>query len=269
MAHFLPCAKTFNASRVAALFFAKIVHLHGLLTSIVSDRDVRFVSYFWKTLWAKMGTQLKFSSVFHPQTDGQTEVVNRSLGNLLRCLITNHHTTWDLLLPHAEFAYNSSVNRSTGLSPFEIVLGRRPQVPLDVTPLPLHSPSSQGANEFAQHVQGIHAEVHRRLIVSAEKYKHHANPHQHVVSFEVGDFVLVQLRPERFTRGSFHKLHHRRAGLFKILKRLGVNAYQLSLPDTLSIRPIFNVEDLTAYPGYNNPNSFSSVKWSFTTYENG
>jgi hypothetical protein len=61
--------------------------------------------------------------------------------------------------------------------------------------------------------------------------------------------VLVRLRPERFPRGAFHKLHHRRAGPFKILKRLGTNAYHLELPSTLSISPIFNVEDLTAYPG--------------------
>jgi len=126
MAHFLPCGKTFDASRIAALFSAEIVRLHGISASIVSDRNARFMSYFWKTLWAKMGTHLKFSSASHPQTDGQMEVVNGSLGNLLRCLITDHHTIWDLLMPHAEFAYNSSINRSTGLSPFEIVTSRRP-----------------------------------------------------------------------------------------------------------------------------------------------
>jgi hypothetical protein len=196
-----------------------------------------------------MVTQLKFSSAFHPQPDGQTEVVNRSLGNLLRCLITDHHTTWDLLLPHAEFAYNSSVNRSTDLSPFKIVTGKRPQVPLDLTPLPLHSPSSQGADEFSHHIQNIHAKVRRRLVVNAEKYKENTGLHQRPVSFEVRDFVLARLRPERFPRGSFHKLHHRRVGPFQIIKRLGVNAYQLALPATLSISPIFNVEDLTAYPG--------------------
>jgi len=193
MAYFLPCAKTFDASPVATLFFVEVVSLHGVPTSIISDRDVKFVNYFWKTLWAKMGTQLKFSSLFHPQTDGQTEVVNHSLGNLLRCLIAHHHATWDLLLPHVEFAYNSSVNRSTGLSLFEIVIGRRPQVPLDLTPLPLHSLASQGADEFAQHIQSLHAKVCHWLILSAEKYKTTANLHRRAVSFEVCDSVLVRL----------------------------------------------------------------------------
>ena len=70
-----------------------------------------------------MGTALKFSTTYHPQTDGQTEVINRSLGNLLRCLVGDKMTTWDEVL--SVFAFNNSVNRSTGLSPFEIVTGYR------------------------------------------------------------------------------------------------------------------------------------------------
>jgi hypothetical protein len=115
--------------------------------------------------------------------------------------------------------------------------------------MPLHSPTSQGVDEFSHHIQSIHEGVRRRLVLSAEKYKKHADLHRRPVSFEIGDFVLVRLRPERFPRGTFYKLHHRRAGPFKILKWLGANAYHLALPDDLSISPIFNVKDLTAYPG--------------------
>ena len=72
--------------------------MHGLPSTIVSDRDVKFVSYFWKTLWKLFGTTLKFSSAFHPQTDGQTEVVNRSLGNMLRCLVGEKQGVWDFFV---------------------------------------------------------------------------------------------------------------------------------------------------------------------------
>ncbi|XP_022859696.1 uncharacterized protein LOC111380384 [Olea europaea var. sylvestris] len=106
MAHFIPCSKTSDASKVAMLFFNEIVKLYGLPKTIVSDRDVRFTSHFWRTLWHKMGTKLKFSTAYHPQTDGQIEVVNRSL---------------------AQIAYNSSINRSLSMSPFEAVHGYRPR----------------------------------------------------------------------------------------------------------------------------------------------
>ena len=87
MAYFLPCSKTSDASKIAKLYFDKIVKLYGLPKTIVSNRDVCFMSYFWKTLWHLVGTNLKFSTAFHPQTNGQTEVVNCSLSNLLQCLV--------------------------------------------------------------------------------------------------------------------------------------------------------------------------------------
>ncbi|XXG61997.1 hypothetical protein AAC387_Pa05g0460 [Persea americana] len=126
MAHFIPYTSTSDAYKVDKLFLKEVVRLHGLPKTIVSDRDTKFMSYFWKTLWMLSNTKLKFSTAYHLQTDGQTEVVNISLGQLLRCLVRDHITTWDQALPMAEFAYNNSINRSTGTSPFEAVIGVRP-----------------------------------------------------------------------------------------------------------------------------------------------
>jgi transposase InsO family protein len=98
--------------------------------TIVSDRDVKFLSYYWKTLCTKLGIKLLFSSAYHPQTDGQTEVTNRTLSTLLRVLIKKNIKEW-------EECYNRAKHSTTGKSPFEVVYGFNPLSPLDILPLPL------------------------------------------------------------------------------------------------------------------------------------
>jgi transposase InsO family protein len=127
MAHFIPCQKTSDTTHIANLFFKEVIRLHGLPRSIVSDRDTKFVGHFWRTLWKNLGTNLSFSLAYHSQIDGKIEVVNRSLRDLLRSLVTEHHSQWDNILPQAEFAYNDSINRRTGKSPFQIVYGMQPR----------------------------------------------------------------------------------------------------------------------------------------------
>ena len=136
MAHFIRCHKTNDASHVADLFFREIVRLHGMPRTIVLDRDVKFLNYFWKTLWCKLGTKLLFSITCHPQTDGQTKVVNRTLSTLLRDIIKRNIKTWEECLPHVEFAYNHTIHSATKFSPSEIVYGFNPLTSLDLTPLP-------------------------------------------------------------------------------------------------------------------------------------
>jgi hypothetical protein len=106
MDHFIPCNKSDNASHVADLFFTKIVCLHGVPNTIVLDRVTKFLSYFWRTLWLKLGTKLLFSTTCHPQTDGQTEVVSRTLSTMLRAILKSNLKLWEECLPHIEFAYN-------------------------------------------------------------------------------------------------------------------------------------------------------------------
>ena len=93
---------TDDASNVADLFFRQVVRLRGMLKTIVSNRDAKFLSYLWKTLLAKLGTKLLFSTTYHPQTYGQTEVVNRALSTLFRAIIKKNIKTWEDCLPQTQ-----------------------------------------------------------------------------------------------------------------------------------------------------------------------
>jgi len=247
MAHFIPCTKTTDASKVAKLYFDEIIKLYGLPQTIVLDKDVRFTSYFWKILWHMVGTKLKFSTAYHPQTDGQTEVVNRSLGNLLRCLVSDHNRNWDLILPTAQFAYNSSINGSISMSPFEVVHGYKPRKLLDLLPMSLHARVSESAESFARRIQDLHIEITKQIQTSNAQYKLQADLHRQHNEFNVGDYVMIRIRPERFSSGANRKLHACSAGPFKVLQRVGPNAYVLDLPYNFGISSTFNIEDLVAY----------------------
>ena len=175
MDHFIPGKKALDAEHVAKLIFKEIVRLHELPRSIISDRGSKFFCYFWKTLWKKIGTELKFSSTFHPQTDGQTEVVNRSLSNLLRCLVGNKLSNLEMVLSQAKFAFNNSVNRSTGKTPFEIVTGMQPRGVLDLRDVTGEEKKSTAREEFADFMESLHKEVKLRLEQSNQKYKENAD----------------------------------------------------------------------------------------------
>jgi transposase InsO family protein len=135
MAHFIRCHKSDNASHVADLFFTEIVRLYGVPNTIISDRDAKFLSHFWRTLWFKLGTKLLFSTTCHPQTDGQTEVVKRTLSTMLRVVSKINLKLWKECLPYIEFAYNRFVHSTMKVSPFQVVYGFNPRAPIDLLPL--------------------------------------------------------------------------------------------------------------------------------------
>jgi hypothetical protein len=208
---------------------------------------MKFIGHFWRTLWKKLGTNLMFSSSYHPQMDGQTEVVNRSLGDLLRSLVTKHHSSWDNILPQAEFVYNDSKNRSTCQSPFQVVYGMQSRVISKLRDSGQTAARSASVEEFAEAMKELHIQVKERLQNSSQEYKRRANQHQRQLQFEVGGLVLSHLRKEWFPRGAYNKLNMKKIGPCKVLRKFGDNAYEIELPDGIEISMIFNVSDLYPY----------------------
>jgi len=154
-----------------------------------------------------------------------------------------------MVLPHDEFAFNNSVNRSTGCTLFEVVYGFRPNAPLDIISLPSPPRPSEAALDFSSYMRDVHEECKRRLTTHTSSYAAVANAKRKDRKFNTCDMVLVCLRPERFPPGSFTKLHACRAGPFQVTKKLGANAYVIDLPSDFGISPIFNIEDLTKFKG--------------------
>jgi len=129
-AHFIPINISFPISQLAEIYIREIVKLHGVPSSIVSDRDPRFTSRFWKSLQEALGSKLRLSSAYHPQTDGQSERTIQSLEDLLRVCVLEQGGTWDSHLPLIEFTYNNSYHSSIGMAPFEALYDRRCRTPL-------------------------------------------------------------------------------------------------------------------------------------------
>ncbi|KAH9679135.1 hypothetical protein KPL71_025994 [Citrus sinensis] len=206
-----------DALTVARLFFKEVYRLHGLPSSIVSDRDTRFLSHFWKTLWKLTNTRLNFSSAYHPQTNGQTEVVNRSLGNHLRSLVGDNLKMWDQKLYQVEFAYNRAVKRNTGLSPFQL--------------------------------KKIHETTQESLKQTTEGYKIVADKKRRALEFQVGDLVWAVLTKDRFSVGEYNKLFARKIGPLEIIEKINPNAYRLKLPSHIRTADVFNVKHLIPYRG--------------------
>ena len=127
LTHLVPCRQTITARQVAELLFDNIYKHHGLPTSIVSDRDSLFTSQFWSRLNQLLGIKLKMSSAYHPQMDGATKRMNRTVTQMLRQCVAPHQKDWVVKLPAIEFAINAARSETTGFAPFILNYGRMPR----------------------------------------------------------------------------------------------------------------------------------------------
>lgn len=158
-AHFLALPHPYSASVMAKTFLDHIYKLHGMPTDIVTDRGSVFISTFWQELMKHLKVQLKLSTSYHPQTDGQTEVVNRSLETYLQCMTGDFPAKWVQWLPLAEWWYNTSHHLAIGTSPYEVLYGQAP---------PTHLPYFSGSSP----VKAVDRSLHAR-----ERIIHHLKVH--------------------------------------------------------------------------------------------
>lgn len=248
MVHFVPTTTTSSAPDVARIFFDNIFRLHGLPKVIVSDRDARFTSRFWKSLFGNLGTKLALSTAFHPQTDGQTERTNRTLEDMLRAYINHRQNDWDLHLSAAEFACNSAPNASTGLSPFYVNYGQQPRVPS--SSFQPQTDDVQATTEFLTKMQNLTHMATDALTLAKSRQEQYANKSRRDVQFAVGDLVLLSAANITLASQSSRpskKLQSRYIGPYRITDIISPVAYRLALPPDLRIHPVFHVSLLKPY----------------------
>ncbi|PNY17867.1 hypothetical protein L195_g014621, partial [Trifolium pratense] len=239
--HFIPLKHPYTAKIIAEIFVREVVRLHGIPLSIVSDRDPIFMSKFWRELFKLQGTKLKMSTAYHPETDGQTEVVNRCLETYLRCFITDQPRTWANWISWSEYWFNTSYHSATGQTPYEVVYGRAPPV---ITRW-VHGETRVDAvqKELVDRDEALR-QLRQQLHRAQDRMKQLSDKKRCDRSFEIGEWVFVKLRAHRQQSVVCRinaKLAARYYGPYPVLERVGAVAYRLKLPEGSKVHAVFHV----------------------------
>ncbi|CAA0808162.1 Unknown protein [Striga hermonthica] len=239
-----------SADLAAELVFKHVVKYFGMPDDIVSDRDPCFTGRFWTTMFNLMGTELKFSTAYHPQTDGQTERMNQLLEEYLRHYVTASQDNWVELLDMAQFCYNLHKSSATGMSPFELVYGQKPQLPHDVA-VQRTGGKCPAAYRYARAQHELLVEARDSLAKAQRRMKKYADRGRRDVQFAVGDLVLLKVSPKVWKQISAKAVHRglisKYEGPFEIVSKVGNVAYRLKLPDRLKRLGMSTATCLRAY----------------------
>ncbi|GBG65087.1 hypothetical protein CBR_g49162 [Chara braunii] len=259
-ARFVPCRYAISAREVANIVFDRVVRDHGLPLSIISDRDPRFTSRFWRRLHEVYGTQLRFSSSYHLQTDGQTEITNWTLGDILQEIVRDDQQ-WDLHLAHTEIAYNHAVSPTTGMSPCYCDLGYHPRVPADfLRPSQMHPDTSCPAlDDWVAHMMSIMKTAHEHIAASQTRMAARANRSRMDHPFKVGDDVLIDARHLQLEADTLRKFRRRFFGPCHILETVSSDtasspvSFRVKLPDYLRQARVHDVYHVSLLRPYRRP----------------
>lgn len=250
-AHFVPMKADYTSRSVAESFMTNIVKLHGTPKSVVSDRDKIFTSSFWQQLFKLQGTSLAMSTAYHPQSDGQSEALNKCVEMYLRCFTFDNPKGWSKMLAMAEYWYNSAYQNSARMTPFQALYGRPPPG------LVRNGNADTGNGEVAAILADrelLLQQLKCNLNKAQQRMKIQADKHRVELQLNVRDLVLVKLQPyhqHSVVLRRNNKLSMRYFGPFKVVERVGAVAYKLRLPETAKIHPVFHISQLKMLKGDN------------------
>ena len=236
MCHLAPLPPHATAIDVAQNHLDTVLKLHGLSRELVSDRDTKFTSQIWRDVMKLCGTTLSMSTAYHPESDGQTERMNQVIEDMLRHYISPNQDNWDMLLSLAEFAINNLVSSTTNNTPFRLNCGQDPLTPLSIVAQTKVPAAAAFVENMHKSLKMARLSMLRAQDRSLAAYDTRHRPHE----FKKGDDVLLRTNNIHLQGNLTKKLLPKWAGPFKILRAIGAQAYELDLPPTMSVHPVFH-----------------------------
>ncbi|TFY52449.1 hypothetical protein EVJ58_g10011 [Rhodofomes roseus] len=251
---FVPCSSSMNTVEFAHLFVLQVIFRFGIPDHIISDRDGRWISEFWRSVAAELDIHLCLSSSHHPQHDGQTEIVNQRIETMLRAYIQGDRNSWAKWLPALAHAYNSSVHSTTGYSPYFLLYGFEPKGALDFVSNNNRYEErpqlvSERATDFVTNMESHRQRARDAIAIAAEEKARYYNQGRRAETFPVGSRVLVNPHSLELVdvKGTGKKLVQRMLGPFTVQEQVNPLVYRLSIPDTYPMNPVLNIEHLRRY----------------------
>lgn len=250
MRHLIPCRTTTSSKDMTEFYVLNVWKLHGLPSHITSDRGAQFTAKFWKELCKHLIIEARMSTAFHPETDGQTERFNAVMEQYLRCYVSYQQDDWAEWLPIAEFAANNHVSSSTKLTLFFSNYGFHPRFSVTMNPFTKISPCIN-ANNFATKMKKIYEYLRCNIRSAQDEQEQATNRHRKPAPvYHVGDQVFLSAQNVKTARYS-NKLGWKKLGPFEIRRKISPHAYELNLPKSMKIHPIFHISLL--YPAATDP----------------